>query len=90
MQTPLIHRTTPRFWACYANLPEAVQRLADSCFALLKEDPLNPSLHFKKIARFRSVRVGLFYRALGVTHESSIAWFWIGTHGEYDALLRRL
>ena len=89
MQTPLVHRATPPFWACYDNLPSAIRQLADSAFALLKDNPKHPSLHFKKVGRFYSVRVGLYYRALAVAHESSILWFWIGTHAEYDALLRR-
>ena len=31
---------------------------------------------------------GLMYRALGVEIESGILWFWIGTHADYDALLK--
>jgi hypothetical protein len=32
---------------------------ADKNYALLKENPQHPSLQFKKIGRFWSVRVGL-------------------------------
>lgn len=32
------HRTTSGFWDCYAQLPEAVQRLADANFTLLRAD----------------------------------------------------
>ena len=35
-----------------------------------------------------SVRVGLGYRALGVRHGDDILWFWIGSHAEYDRLVR--
>lgn len=48
------------------KLPKRVQELAENNFDLLKNNPRHPSLHFKKIDRFRSVRVGLHYRALGV------------------------
>jgi hypothetical protein len=64
-----------------------VQRLADRCYALLRQDPRHPSLHFQKIGRFWSARVGLHYRALAVEHEEDLVWFWIGSHAEYDRLL---
>lgn len=81
------HHATPRFWRCYDGLPEDAQRLADRCYELLRQDPRHPSLHFKKVGRFWSVRVGLHYRAIAVEAESDMAWFWIGTHAEYDQLL---
>jgi len=83
------HRATPRFWRCYRRLPEEVQRLADKCYALLRQNRRHPSLHLKKAGRFASVRVGLYYRALAVEHEGDLAWFWIGPHAEYDRLLGR-
>jgi len=45
-------------------------------------------LHFKKIKQFRSVRIGLNYRALGVEIPEGIVWFWIGHHGDYDKLIK--
>jgi hypothetical protein len=83
------HRATPRFWACYRCLPDEVQRLADSCYALLRADLRHPSLHLKKVGRFGSVRVGLHYRALAVEDGADLVWFWIGTHAEYDTILGR-
>ena len=83
------HRATPRFWRCYRQLPEEVRRLADRCFARLREDPGHPSLHAKEVGHFRSVRVGLHYRALAVEHEGNLVWFWIGSHAEYDRLVGR-
>ena len=68
-------------------LPEEVRRLADKSFELLKRNNQHPSLHFKRVGRFRSVRVGLHYRALGVDLGETIMWFWIGTHAEYDHLV---
>jgi hypothetical protein len=81
------HQASPRFWRAYDALPETVRLLADRNFALLKSNPQHPSLHFKRVGRFPSVRVGLHYRALGVDVEDGILWFWIGTHAEYDALV---
>ncbi len=85
----MTHRATPRFWDCYNSLPEAVQRVADRGYELLRADPRHPSLHFKKVGRFWSVRVGLQHRALAVEDGEAMVWFWIGTHAEYDHLLGR-
>ncbi len=80
------HFTAPSFWVCYRKLPAAVQKLADKNYDLLKADPFHPSLHFKKIGRYRTVRVGLHYRAVGVEHSEGVVWFWVGSHAEYDRL----
>ena len=81
------NRATPAFWRCYHDLSEDVQRLADKCFGLLKDDPNHPSLHFKKVGKLWSARVGLHYRVLAVEEKQDIIWFWIGTHDEYDKLI---
>jgi hypothetical protein len=89
----MMHRTYKRFWGYYGELPAEVQRLADKNYALLKADPMHPSLHFKKIKlrgrELWSVRVGEAYRALARENEPGIfSWFWIGTHAEYDRLIK--
>lgn len=84
------HRTLPRFWRHYQQLPKEARELADKNFDLLKSDPYHPSLHFKKVDDVRklwSVRVGLQYRALGMEKPDGILWFWIGTHAEYNKLV---
>ncbi len=80
------HFTVPSFWECYDKLPAEVKEQADKNYKLLKENPNHPSLHFKKIEKYYSVRVSLRYRALAVEAEDGIIWFWIGTHAEYDRL----
>jgi hypothetical protein len=48
-----------------------------------------PSLHFKKIGKFWSARVGLRFRALAIEVISKeLVWVWIGSDAEYDQLLR--
>ena len=81
------HFASPDFWACYDQLPAAVRELADKNFELLKADPRHRSLKFKKIGKYRSVRVGLHYRALAVEVSEGLLWFWIGSHSDYDKLL---
>ncbi|MGB9179233.1 MAG: hypothetical protein WCB68_08290 [Pyrinomonadaceae bacterium] len=81
------HYASPRFWQHYQKLPPAVRALADKNFQLLKADPNHPSLHFKKIGKIWSVRVGAHYRALGYDKQEGIVWFWIGSHADYDKLI---
>lgn len=82
------HVASRSFWRAYDALPEPARVLADRSFALLKSDPHHPSLHLKKIGRYWSVRVGLRYRALAVGIEGGLLWFWIGSHADYDELIR--
>ena len=35
-----------------------------------------------------SVRVRLRYRALAVEIDGGLLWFWIGSHADYDALVK--
>ena len=82
------HFTVPSFWKNYDSLSKNIKALADKNFELLKENPKHPSLHFKKIDKYWSVRVGLNYRSLAVEVEEGVLWFWIGTHSNYDKLLK--
>ena len=83
----MTHHAAASFWRCYGALPVAVQTLAHKQFDLLKANPRHPSLHFKTVGRFRSVRVGAHHRALGVDVDDGVLWWWIGTHAEYDRLV---
>lgn len=51
----LLQRTSP-----------PLREQADKAFQPLKASPQHPSLHFKKVGRFWSARVGLRYRVVGV------------------------
>ncbi len=83
------HFADSSFWDCYNKFPESFQQLADKNFSLLKQNPNHPSLHFKKVKRYWSVRVGMSHRALGVESEDGdIVWLWIGSHREYDKLIK--
>jgi hypothetical protein len=81
------HTASPAFWDCYKQLPDTIRTLADKNFALLKADPNHPSLHFKKVGRYRSARIGRDFRALAVETDDGLLWFWIGNHAEYDRLI---
>ena len=85
-----MHRTTDRFWRCFEELPEPVRKVSKKNFELLKTNPLHPSLHFKKVGKFWSVRAGLTHRALAVEEGEDFIWVWIGTHDEYKRMLKEM
>jgi hypothetical protein len=84
-----MHRTTDQFWERYGALPEDAQNLADKSFKLLKQNPRHPSLRFKKLGNFWSARVGLAHRALAVEDGADLIWVWIGSHAEYERMIKR-
>jgi hypothetical protein len=83
----LNHFTTPDFWQLFDQLPQEVQDLAQKNYELLKADPHHPSLHFKKVGEYWSVRVGRGYRALATEVNDGLLWAWIGSHAEYDRII---
>ncbi len=79
------------FRETYARLPYSVRDQALESYALFVDDPFHPGLQFKLVnARddVWSVRIGRSYRAMGWRSGDTIVWFWIGTHAEYDQMLR--
>ena len=83
------HTASKRFWQCLDALPPDVQALAQRGFAQLKANASHPSLQSKTVGngRFYSVRVGPYYRALGLPVPGGVHGFWIGTQAEYDKLI---
>ena len=84
--------TRSSFWDAYRLLPSRVKQQARNAYILFQGNPNHPILNFKRVGRRRlvfSVRVSAGYRALGVMEQNDIIWFWIGSHQEYDRLLRR-
>lgn len=85
-------KTTDGFWECYSGLPPAVKKQAKEAYRLFITDAYHPSLHFKRIHSNRpifSVRITRDYRAIGILQENEIIWFWIGSHSDYDKLIKR-
>ncbi|MCE5267254.1 MAG: hypothetical protein LLG00_05155 [Planctomycetaceae bacterium] len=85
--------TTGQFRRLSASLPRHVQRQARQAYRLFQRDRSHPGLHFKRVhpdPPMYSARVGIGYRAVGVLDGDVIAWFWIGSHANYDRLLAEL
>ena len=76
--------TAPEFWEWFARLRPETQARASKAYQLWHLNPRHPSLRFKKVGRFWSVRVADGYRALGVEKGGVIIWFYIGPHDRYE------
>ena len=75
------------------QLPISTQEQASKAYQLWQKDPYHNSIQFKKVSHRQpiySARISLNYRALGLLESDHIYWYWIGTHDEYDELLKRL
>ena len=77
----------------FQELPERVKKTARKNYKLWKHDPNHPSLEFKEInakEQIWSIRIGIGWRALGrLSEKDLIVWFWIGSHAEYDNILKK-
>ncbi|MEO1790662.1 MAG: hypothetical protein AAFR25_00380 [Cyanobacteria bacterium J06629_19] len=82
------------FIHCFGKLPEEVKKTARKNYRLWQDNHSHPGLEFKKISTKQpiySVRVGMGWRAVGVLEDSdTIAWFWLGSHSDYDKLIKGL
>lgn len=83
------NRATERFWKALKKLPAEIKETAEEQFEVFKINPFHPSLHFKKLGTFWSIRITLEYRALAIKDEEGYIWVWIGTHDEYDKISKR-
>ena len=82
---------TEEYDELFAKLPQNVQKQARKANRLFEENPYHPSLHFKCVNQEKSrysVRVNKSYRAVGTKKGDTIIWYFIGTHTDYDRILR--
>jgi hypothetical protein len=86
-------KITEDFVDCFSRLPPAVKAQARKCYRLWRSNPAHPGLHFKRIhgnEDLYSVRVGSGWRAMGLLEQDTIYWFWIGSHANYEKLIKQL
>jgi len=79
--------------AALEALPAHVRARARSSYRLFKDNPSHPSLQFKPVhpqLPIYSARIGLGHRAVATVDGDEVVWFWIGTHPEYERLLKQL
>jgi len=82
-------RAVESSWRGFNRLPTDIQRAAEKQYRLWLEDPRHPSVRFKKIGVYWSARVTDDFRALGIMYGDTVIWFFIGSHAEYERLLKR-
>jgi hypothetical protein len=66
---------------------------ARDAYRRFQEDPSHRGLRFKQVHPSQpvySARVGLGYRALGTLIGDTVVWSWIGSHKDYDRLIKTL
>ncbi len=84
----MISSTKASFRRRFEKLPPAIREAATASYQLWRRNPWDPSLHFKKVGDYWSVRTGNGFRALATRDGERITWFWIGTHDEYLRMIR--
>lgn len=89
----MIYRTAEEFRNVFFKLPKEMQSIAKNKFKLWKENHNHQSLRFKQIhsrEKIYSLRISSNYRALGVKKDDVLIWFWIGSHTDYDKIIKKL
>jgi len=85
--------TSSKFTKCLEKLPSHIQTKARSAYHIWLENPYHPSLQYKQIhsiSPIYAVRVSLGYRALGILEDDTMVWFWIGSHEDYNSMIKNL
>ena len=88
----MISHTNSSFWKLYRKLPQTIREIAKKQYKLFTIDAYHTSLHFKRVHSTRpiySARITRNYRAIGILEDNIIVWFWVGSHNEYDKLLKK-
>lgn len=83
--------TTDDFWALFRTLPKHIRKQAQQAYQQFLHDPFYQGLNFEEVDKRRhlwSVRITRGYRVLGFREGDVITWFWIGSHREYERLIR--
>ena len=85
--------TNQRFRKLLIGLPKVIQKQAKEAYVQFRRDPYQSGLHFKRVHSKRpiySVRITKDYRAVGIQQDNEMIWFWIGSHSDYDKLLKEM
>ncbi|MGH2515632.1 MAG: hypothetical protein ACRDHP_08250 [Ktedonobacterales bacterium] len=68
-----------------------MRKQAQQAYQQFQRDPFYPGLNFEEVDRQRnlwSARITRGYRVMGYREDGEITWFWIGSHREYEKLIK--
>lgn len=85
--------TTSDFRDSLRQLPLPIQRQAVRNYRTWRSNSHHPGIQFKKVndnPQTWSARIGIHYRALAALDGETFVWFWIGSHSEYDQILKAI
>lgn len=81
---------TTEFWQLYRGLPEPIRKETRRTYRIWKENPRAATVRFKKVRDVYSVRIGTTgYRAIATDVANGFLWVWIGSHDQYERLLKQ-
>lgn len=87
-------RLHPDFRRYFEGLPNEIRERARQAYKRFATHPAHPGLRFKRLHAdlpLWSVRISDSYRAVGVRKtDDEIIWIFIGTHAEYERMLKNL
>jgi hypothetical protein len=86
-------RTTRRFREAFRELPREIQEQTRQAYARFRENPSHPGLRLKRIqirGNVHSARITRDYRAVGTVEGDEVVWFWVGSHKDYERLIKQL
>mgnify|MGYP001344808296 CR=1 FL=1 len=79
------------FIKTFDKLPIEIKRQTVETYIKWKLNPKMLSLDFKNIRKnIYSIRVGLNYRAFAKKDKDTYMWFWIGSHEDYNKMIKQL
>ena len=84
-------RTIHSFWDEYETLDAVTKERARKAFDLWTNDHSHPSLQFKCVnirRNYWSVRISGSIRAIGKLEGTTVTWFWIGSHDDYERIIK--
>jgi hypothetical protein len=80
---------TPKFKKLFEKLPKEAQDKVASNYKLWRADPSSVDFRtLKSNKKIWRVSAGLYWRALGRDEGDSIVWYWVGSHNDYDNLIK--
>lgn len=85
----MISRTSSRFWKCYRKLPKHIRKEARKAKeSILSKSSLQKGTFYP--SNFFFAYISKDYPAVGIQQNNQIIWFWLGSHNDYDNLLKKI